>query len=147
MTPVRHCRPRKGGVQAVDRTQSGPEESGSGRQVADILNNAAPAPNRSTERSWWRTLGATVLVPNFLYGTSQGSIIPIVPLFAHQLGSSLATAALVAAMLPLGQWASNIPSGWLVGRFGERRTIYLGAAFAAAGAAVCWAAPTITVLG
>lgn len=88
-----------------------------------------------------------MLVPNFLYGTSQGSIIPIVPLFAHQLGSSLATAALVAAMLPLGQWASNIPSGWLVGRVGERRTMYLGALLAATGAIVCWAAPTITVLG
>jgi MFS family permease len=96
--------------------------------------------------SWWRTLGTTVLLPNFLYGTGQGSLIPIVPLFAHQLGASLATAALVAAMLPGGQWLSNIPAGWLVGRIGERRTIYVGAAIACLGAIVCWLSISVVVL-
>ena len=92
-------------------------------------------------------MGATVLVPNFLYGTGQGSLIPIAPLFAHQLGASLAEAALVAAMLPLGQWASNVPAGWLVGRIGERRTIYVGAALAGVGAVACWLSVNVTLLG
>jgi len=100
-----------------------------------------------TSRPLWRTLGTTVLVPNFLYGTGQGSLIPIVPLFAHQLGASLASAALVAAMLPLGQWASNVPAGWLVGRIGERRTIYVGAAIAGVGAAGCWLSVNVVLLG
>ena len=87
-----------------------------------------------------------MLVPNLLYGTGQGSIIPVVPLFAHQLGASLASAALVAAMLPLGQWASNVPSGWLVSRIGERRTIYIGAAIACVGSIGCWLSPNVAIL-
>jgi len=88
-----------------------------------------------------------VLVPNFLYSTGQGSLIPIVPLFAHQLGASLASAALVAAMLPVGQWASNVPAGWLLGRIGERRTIYVGAAIAGVGAIGCWLSVSVVILG
>ena len=96
--------------------------------------------------SLWRRLGTPVLVPNLLYGTGEGAIIPIVPLVAHQLHASLAAAALVSAMLPVAQWLANLPSGWVVGRIGERRSMYAGAYIACIGAVICWASVNIVML-
>lgn len=85
-------------------------------------------------------------MPNFFNGTGDGALIPIVPLFAHQLGASLATAALAAAMLAVGQLLSNVPSGWLVGRIGERRAMYTAAGLSGSGAACCLSAVNVGTL-
>ena len=50
-------------------------------------------------------------------------------------------------MLPGGQWVSNIPAGWLVGRTGERSTVYVGAAIACLGAIFCWISISVVMLG
>ena len=69
----------------------------------------APAGEWNT-RSLFRLTGTTVLLPNLLYGVGQGAIIPIIPLFASQIGASLAAAALAAAMLTMGQLVASLPA-------------------------------------
>jgi MFS family permease len=105
----------------------------------------APAGEWNT-RSLFRLTGTTVLLPNLLYGVGQGAIIPIIPLFASQIGASLAAAALAAAMLTMGQLVASLPAGWLVVRVGEKNGMYYAAAAAGAGAAICWVATNIGIL-
>ena len=97
-------------------------------------------------RSLFRLTGTTVLLPNLLYGVGQGAIIPIIPLFASQIGASLAAAALAAAMLTMGQLVASLPAGWLVVRVGEKNGMYYAAAAAGAGATICWVATNIGTL-
>jgi MFS family permease len=68
----------------------------------------------------WRALAPTALIPNVLHGSGQGAAIPVLPLTAVSLTGSSAMAALVAAMLTVGQLVLALPAGWLVARFGER---------------------------
>src|SRR5699024_5044162 len=59
----------------------------------------------------------------------------------------LPAAALVAAMIPVGQLCGNLPSGVLVARFGERLTMLAAAAISLIGITVMLLAPNIAVLG
>jgi MFS family permease len=68
----------------------------------------------------WRDLVPTALIPNVLHGSGQGAAIPVLPLTAVSMTGSSAMAAMVAAMLTVGQLVLALPAGWLVGRFGER---------------------------
>ena len=54
------------------------------------------------------TLG--VFLPTFLFSIGQGAIIPIIPLFAKELGAPLAIAALVVAMRGVGQMLFDQPA-------------------------------------
>ena len=68
----------------------------------------------------WRDLAPTVLIPNILYGAGQGAVVPVIPLAAVSLTGSSASAAVVAALLTVGQLLATLPAGWIVARFGER---------------------------
>ncbi len=70
------------------------------------------------------TLG--VFLPTFIFSIGQGAIIPIIPLFAKDLGASLALASLVVAMRGVGQMLSDLPSGLAASRFGDKRTMIGG---------------------
>ncbi|MBY0687867.1 MFS transporter [Microbacterium marinilacus] len=61
--------------------------------------------------------------PTALYSLGQGAILPLLPIIAQELGADLATAALVTAMIVVGQLCGNLPAGWLVSRLGERYTM------------------------
>lgn len=88
----------------------------------------------------------TVLVPNILYGAGQGAAIPIIPLAAIALTGSPAMAAVVAAMLTLGQLPLMLPAGWLVIRFGERPAMLGSTVATGAGAVAAYLAPSLPVL-
>jgi MFS family permease len=94
----------------------------------------------------WRDLVPSVLVPNFFYASGQGAIVPIVPLFAIELGASLSVAAAVAAMLSVGQLAGTLPAGLAVGRLGERRTMLLAVVVCIVGAALAFSATQVWLL-
>lgn len=94
----------------------------------------------------WKRLLFTAFLPNLLYNVGQGAIIPIVPQYTVQLGSSLAFAAFVLAMLTMGQLAGSLIGGHLATRIGERRTMQVAAAVGAAGGAVGATAATAAVL-
>lgn len=76
----------------------------------------------------WRSIALPALVPTMLFAIGEGAIIPIIPLFAENLGASLAIAGLIGGVLMIGELVGDIPSGWVVSRIGERPAM-IGASF------------------
>jgi MFS family permease len=70
----------------------------------------------------WR-FGPMIYGPTVLFALGEGAIIPLIPIIAAKLGADVATAALVASALVVGQLCGNIPAGWAVARVGERLTM------------------------
>jgi MFS family permease len=70
-----------------------------------------------------RSLGPSVYLPSFIFSVGQGAVIPIVALVAKDLGASVAVAGLVVAVRGFGTLAFDLPAGWLVSRYGERRSM------------------------
>ncbi|QKJ21144.1 MFS transporter [Microbacterium hominis] len=64
-----------------------------------------------------------VYLPTVLFALGEGAVLPLIPVIAARLGADIATAALVASALVVGQLAGNIPAGWAVSRIGERLTM------------------------
>ena len=81
-------------------------------------------------RVTWRSLTA-VYAPAGLFSTSQGAVLPVLPLTARDLGASVALAAVVVALLGVGQVAGALPAGALVARVGERAAMLVAAALSA----------------
>jgi MFS family permease len=67
--------------------------------------------------------GPMIYGPTVLFALGEGAVIPLIPVIAAGLGADVATAALVASALVVGQLCGNIPAGWTVARFGERVTM------------------------
>jgi MFS family permease len=85
-------------------------------------------------------LGAIAIpafAPATLFGLAQGAMAPVIVTSALQRGSSTAEAALVAALLGIASLLTNIPSGVLATRLGERRAMLVAAVISAAGLALC----------
>lgn len=95
----------------------------------------------------WRSIALPALLPTLLFSIGEGAIIPIIPLFAGNLGATLAIAGLIGGILMIGELVGDIPSGWLVGRIGERPAM-IGAAFLSViGLVICLLAPGPVALG
>ncbi len=78
-------------------------------------------------------------LPTFLFAVGQGAVIPIVPLFARELGASVAVAGTIVAVRGLGIMFFDVPAGVLITRLGERGAILVGTgglAIVAVGAAL-----------
>lgn len=73
-----------------------------------------------------RHLLGTILIPTLLIqaGTTMGNTF--LPLYARGLGSTMAMAALVTALMFIGQAAADLPGGYLVHRFGDRKVMLSG---------------------
>lgn len=72
-------------------------------------------------------------LPNLLFSTGQGAIVPILALDARHLGASAAMAGIVVAANGIGTVLFDIPAGWLVARLGEEWAGYFAAALVALG--------------
>ena len=94
----------------------------------------------------WRDLVPTALVPNVLHGSGQGAAIPVLPLTAMSLTGSAAMAALVAAMLTVGQIVLALPAGWFVARFGERPAMLASTGATGLGGLGAYLAPSLPAL-
>jgi MFS family permease len=79
----------------------------------------------------WRSLAA-IYAPAALFSTSQGAVLPVLPLTARDLGASVAMSAFLVALLGVGQVAGALPAGALVARSGERTAMLLAALVSAA---------------
>lgn len=80
------------------------------------------------------TLGSltfSVYVPTLLFSIGQGAVLPIIPLFALELGASAAVAGAVVGMRGLGLMLFDVPSGVAVSRFGDKGVMVLGTAMVA----------------
>ena len=84
--------------------------------------------------------------PTVLFAVGEGAIIPLLPVLATRLGADVALATLIAAMLVIGQLLGNLPAGWAVARFGERRSMAVSGSVALLGAAGAALAPTLSLL-
>ncbi len=92
----------------------------------------------------WR-LAPMIYGPTALFGLGEGAVIPLIPVIAAQLGADVATAALVAAALVVGQLCGNIPAGWAVARIGERGTMIVAGLAALVGVVAMAFAPVLGV--
>ncbi len=84
-----------------------------------------------------RSIAVAAYGPATLFGLAQGSMLPVIALSAIDRGASPSIAALIGALLGIGSIVTNIPSGILATRIGERRSMLVAAIATAAGLAVC----------
>jgi MFS family permease len=94
-----------------------------------------------------RSLLTSAYLPALLYETGMGAIAPVVALVAAGLGAGLDQAALVVALIGIGQILGDVPAGALAARIGDRRAMIVAAALACVALAVCALAPNLAVLG
>jgi MFS family permease len=76
-----------------------------------------------------------VYLPTVLFALGEGAVIPLIPVIAAQLGADVATAALAASALVVGQLIGNLPAGWAVAHIGERWTMVAAGTISLAGVA------------
>jgi MFS family permease len=92
----------------------------------------------------WR-FGPMIYGPTVLFALGEGAVIPLIPIIAAQLGADLATAALVASALVVGQLCGNLPAGWAVARIGERFTMAIAGTLSLVGVIGMVFAPALGV--
>src|ERR1700710_335100 len=95
----------------------------------------------------FRSIALPALLPSLLFAIGEGSVIPVIPAIASNLGATLAVAGFIAGMTMLGQLVGDIPSGWVVGKIGERRAMIYAAVLAIAAVALCTLATTPLLFG
>jgi MFS family permease len=84
-----------------------------------------------------RSVAVAAFGPATLFGLAEGSMIPVIALSSIDRGASTAVAALINALLGIGSIVTNIPSGMLATRIGERKSMLVAAAIAIAGLLIC----------
>lgn len=99
------------------------------------------------DRFPWRQVVVAAFLPTILFSIGEGAIIPIIPAVAHGLGADIAGAALVSAMIVVGQLLGDIPAGALVARIGERTAMIGASVLSMLGVLVSVLAPNPWVLG
>ncbi|MCH2658051.1 MAG: MFS transporter [Dehalococcoidia bacterium] len=76
-----------------------------------------------------RSLTNSVYLPTIFISIGQGSVLSFVPLFAKDLGGSIAIAGLVFAMRGLGIVLFDIPAGLIIDKIGQRKSHLLSIIF------------------
>ena len=80
-----------------------------------------------------RAIALSAYGPTLLGSMGAGAVTPIVAVSARELGASVGLAALLVAMMGVGQLLGDLPSGALAARIGERRALLIAAVVEAAG--------------
>jgi MFS family permease len=91
----------------------------------------------STEPFSLRRIALPAFGPSFLFGLSEGAILPVIPLSVRELGGSLALAAMIVTLLGIGSLLSNLPASVITARWGERPAIIGAALWSAVGMLLC----------
>ena len=95
-----------------------------------------------------RGVALAAFLPTALFSIGEGAVIPIIPVLAHNLGAGLALAGFIGGMIMVGEMLGDIPSGWVVSRFGERNSMIGSALLCIVGLTVCLVSPgelTLTI--
>src|SRR5689334_3944965 len=106
-----------------------------------VSNGPDPVPVRDV---LWR-FAPMIYGPTVLFALGEGAVIPLIPVIAAQLGADVATAALVASALVVGQLCGNIPAGWAAARIGERFTMAVAGVLSLGGVVALALAPSLGV--
>lgn len=94
----------------------------------------------------WRQVAIPVYGPTLLVSIGAGAILPLVALSARDLGASVGVAALVVAMLGIGQLVGDLPAGALAARIGERRALILACLIDVCALIGAFLAPSVVLL-
>jgi Arabinose efflux permease len=89
-----------------------------------------------------RAVALAAFLPTLLFSIGEGAIIPIIPVLAHNLGAGLALSGFIGGMIMVGEVLGDIPSGWVVSRFGERNSMIWAALLCIVGLTICLLSPT-----
>lgn len=84
-----------------------------------------------------RSVAVAAFAPATLFGLAEGAMLPVIVPSAFERGASTSIAALIAALLGIGSLVTNIPSGVLATRIGERKAMLVAAAVTLAGLLLC----------
>lgn len=84
-----------------------------------------------------RSVAVAAYAPAALFGLAEGAILPVVVLSAYARGAGTSMAALIGALIGIGSLVTNIPSGILATRIGERKAMLAAAAIMGAGLILC----------
>jgi MFS family permease len=84
-----------------------------------------------------KSIAVAAFGPSILFGFSQGAMLPVIAISAIDRGADVAVASVVVSMLGIGSLVTNIPSGIITTRFGERRSMVLAAGVSAVGLVLC----------
>jgi MFS family permease len=93
------------------------------------------------------SLTFSVYIPTILFSIGQGAVIPVIPLFARELGSSVAAAALIVALRGVGQLLGDLPAGIAVSKWGDKGAMVAGTALIGIVATGAAFSPSPAVLG
>jgi MFS family permease len=83
----------------------------------------APGSKPFPDTVGWRQIAVPAYGPTVLVSIGQGAILPLVALSARALGASVGTAAVVVALIGIGQLIGDLPAGALAARIGEKRAL------------------------
>ncbi len=109
--------------------------------ASEVMSTATTPPFR------FRSIALPALLPTLAFSIGEGAIIPIIPIVAHNLGSPLAIAGLITAMLTIGHLIGDIPSGWVISRIGERAAMIYAAAVSIVGLGIALLSSSPWALG
>jgi MFS family permease len=84
-----------------------------------------------------RSVALPAFAPAALFGLASGAMLPVIVASAYARGASTAVTAFIGSLLGIGSLLTNIPSGILATRVGERRAMLVAAAVTVAGLALC----------
>ena len=84
-----------------------------------------------------RSVAIAAFAPATLFGLAEGAMLPVIVASSLDRGASTAMAAFIVALLGIGSLVTNIPSGILATRIGERRAMLVAAAVTIAGLLLC----------
>jgi MFS family permease len=84
-----------------------------------------------------RSVAVAAYGPATLFGLAEGAMLPVITLSSIDRGASESVAALINALIGIASLLTNIPSGVLATRIGERRSMLVAAAATAVGLALC----------
>ena len=84
-----------------------------------------------------RSVAVAAYGPATLFGLAEGAMLPVIILSAIDRGASTPVAALIGALLGIGSIVTNIPSGILATRIGERKAMIVAAIATVIGLGFC----------
>ncbi|MQM28063.1 MFS transporter [Glycomyces sp. NEAU-7082] len=70
-----------------------------------------------------RRLWVPIYGPTVLISIGMGAVVPLIALYALDLGATVTQAAIIVGLIGFGQLAGDLPAGSLAHRFGEKRVL------------------------
>src|SRR5690625_1883253 len=93
-----------------------------------------------------RRLLPGIYLPTLLFEIGVGAMMPMIPVSTTRLGGSLATGAIMVALLAVGKILADVPAGALAARVGDRAAMVGASALAVAAMAALALAPNLATL-